>query len=199
LPDPPQRIDVDIPAAGARDLVIYTVRPDSRVLDRGLRRLWHMDDTSVVSVIRDGRVFRPRRNDTLEPGDCVLIVAPPEQAQAIDQLFAGAGEMGRDPGLFGEFSFRGEIEVGRVADFYDLDIAPEERTTPLGAFVRERLGRVPVIGDRLRVGDVELIVESVDGEIVTRVGIELAPEERPRPLPLQRLGTWLRRFTERSA
>ena len=69
------RIDVDLPAS-ERDLLIYSVGPGSRIARRGIRRLLQLENTSLVGVVRDGRLLRPRELDRLDPGDSVLVIAP---------------------------------------------------------------------------------------------------------------------------
>jgi cell volume regulation protein A len=191
-PKPVERIDVDLPASAGRDLMIYTVAPDSPIALRGARRLLQLEGTSLVGVVRDGRLLRPRDLDRLEPGDSVLLIAPPEQAAALDQLFAARPRPVTDLSLFGEFTFDGELPVGGIAEFYDLPVSEAERATPLAEFVQARLGRIPSVGDRLRIADVELIVQGVRKGRITRIGIELEPGGRPRP-SLARLRDRLRR------
>jgi potassium/hydrogen antiporter len=191
-PKPVERIDVDLPASAGRDLMIYTVAPDSPIALRGARRLLQVESTSLVGVVRDGRLLRPRDLDRLEPGDSVLLIAPPEQAAALDQLFAARPRPATDLSLFGEFTFDGELPIGGIAEFYDLPVAEADRAIPLAEFVQARLGRDPSVGDRLRVADVELIVQGVRKGRIARIGIELEPGGRPR-LSMARLRDRLRR------
>jgi len=196
LPRTAERIDVDLPASGGRDLMIYTVGPDSRIALRGVRRLLQLEHTSLVGAVRDGRLLRSRDLDRLEPGDSVLVIAPPKQSAVLDELFAERPRPAGSAATFGEFTFDGDLPVGRIADFYDLAVLPDERAASLADFVQARLGRKPLRGDRIRVGDIELIVQAVRGERITEVGIELEPSGRPRP-SLERLRAWLRRTLSR--
>jgi potassium/hydrogen antiporter len=192
LPRTAERIDVDLPASAGRDLMIYTVGPDSRIARRGVRRLLQLERTSLVGAVRDGRLLRSRDLDRLEPGDSVLVIAPPEQSAALDELFAERPPSAPELNPFGEFTFDGELPVGRIAEFYDLPIAAAERPVPLADFVRGRLGRTPLIGDRIRLGNIDLVVQAVRSERITEVGIELEPESRSRP-SVAKLRAWLRR------
>jgi len=195
-PRMPGRIDVDLPASAGRDLMIYTVGPGSRISLRGVRRLLQLENTSLVGVVRDGRLLRPRDLDRLDPGDSVLVIAPPEQAAALDELFAERPQSAGGADIFGEFTFGGDLPVGKLAEFYDLPVPETERQASLADFLQARLRRKPLVGDRVRVGDIELIVKGVRGERITEVGIELEPGTRPRP-SLGRLPAWLRRFLAR--
>ena len=179
MPRTAPRIDVDLPAS-ERDLLIYSVGPGSRIARRGIRRLLQLENTSLVGVVRDGRLLRPRELDRLDPGDSVLVIAPSGRATALDELFAGqSSEDGAT--TFGEFTFDGDLPLGKLAEFYDLTVAEEERSAPLADIVRAHLGRKPLLGDRIRLGAIELIVRGVRGDRITEVGIEFDPGTSARP------------------
>jgi potassium/hydrogen antiporter len=195
LPRTAERIDIDLPASGERDLLIYTVGPGSRIALRGVRRLLQLENTSLVGVVRDGRLLRPRDLARLDPGDSVLVIAPPAQAATLDELFAERPRPVRDTS-FGEFTFDGDLPLGKLAEFYDLPVPEAERPASLADTVQARLGRKPLIGDRIRLADIELIVQGVRGERITEVAIELEPRSRAR-LSLARLRAWPRRALAR--
>jgi potassium/hydrogen antiporter len=79
---------------------------------------------------------------------------------------------------FGGFTFASDVLLGRVAVFYGLAIPAAENETSLADFLRARLPREPTLGDRIRCDDVELVVRAMNGERITKVGLELAPHER---------------------
>jgi potassium/hydrogen antiporter len=180
LPKTPQRIDVDLPASGDRDLMIYTVGPGSRVSLRGVRRVLQLENTSLLGAVRDGRMVRPRDLDRLEPGDSVMVLAPPAQAAILDELFAERPTSDEGAEL-GAFAFDGSLPTGKLAEFYDLPVPEEQRALPLADFAAARLRRQPQIGDRVRIADIDLVVRAMRDERVTEVGIDLEPRTAPRP------------------
>jgi potassium/hydrogen antiporter len=192
LPGTAERIDIDLPASGERDLLIYQVGPGSRIALRGVRRLLQLENISLVGVVRDGRLLRPRDLDRLDPGDSVLVLAPPAQAAALDQLFAERRQSAGGTVTFGEFTFDGDLPFGKLAEFYDLPAPEEDKAVTLADLVQARLGRKPLIGDRVRLADIELIVQGVRGARITEVAIELEPRSRAR-LSMARLRAWPRR------
>jgi potassium/hydrogen antiporter len=196
LPRTAERIDIDLPASAERDLMIYTVGPGSRISLRGVRRLLQLENTSLVGVVRDGRLLRPRDLDRLDPGDSVLVIAPPAQSAALDELFAERPKAPDDAATFGEFTFDGALPLGKIAEFYDLPVPEDARTTPLADFVQMRLGRKPLIGDRVQVAGIELVVRAMRDERITEVGIELEPRTLARP-SVAGLRSWLRRALAR--
>jgi potassium/hydrogen antiporter len=192
LPRTAARIDIDLPASAERDLMIYTVGPGSRIALRGVRRLLQLENTSLVGVVRDGRLLRPRDLDRLDPGDSVLVIAPPAQAAALDELFGERSRAAGGAATFGEFTFDGDLAVGKIAEFYDLPVPEQDKAAALADFIQARLGRKPLIGDRIRLAEIELVVRAIRAERVIEVGIELEPRMRPRA-SLMRLRAWLRR------
>ncbi|MGH6899372.1 MAG: potassium/proton antiporter [Geminicoccaceae bacterium] len=196
LPRTPERIDVDLPASAERDLLIYTVGPGSRISLRGVRRLLQLENTSLVGVVRDGRLLRPRDLDRLDPGDSVLVIAPPAQSAALDEMFAERPTATDDSGTFGEFTFDGALAVGKIAEFYDLPVPEEEKPAALAEFIQARLRRKALVGDRIRLADIELVVRAVRDERTTEVGIELEPRPLARP-SVAGLRAWLRRALAR--
>jgi potassium/hydrogen antiporter len=196
LPRTAERIDIDLPASAERDLMIYTVGPGSRISLRGVRRLLQLENTSLVGVVRDGRLLRPRDLDRLDPGDSVLVIAPPAQSAALDELFAERPKAPDDAATFGEFTFDGALPLGKIAEFYDLPVPENARTMPLADFVQMRLGRKPLIGDRVQVAGIELVVQAMRDERITEIGIELEPRTLARP-SVAGLRSWLRRALAR--
>ncbi len=181
-PRPAQRFDVDLPAEAERDLSAFVVQETSAAVGwlPGDMRL--EDDVEIVAVIRDGVMRLPSDAPRLAAGDYVVVVAPAERMGALDRLFGSAPRKdpsGRDEAVFGEFTFGGETLTGDLARMYDLPIPPPEQALTLSDFLRRHLrGRIEA-GDRLKLGDVELIVRALDGETILQVGIELEPRRFP--------------------
>jgi hypothetical protein len=61
-----------------------------------------------------------------DPQNALVVIAPPEQAAKLDQLFGPEATPSRDAGIFGEFSFAGEVPFGRVAAFYEIGVPDDE-------------------------------------------------------------------------
>ncbi|REC96194.1 transporter associated domain-containing protein [Kushneria indalinina DSM 14324] len=63
--------------------------------------------------------------------------------------------------------------MGDVADAYGLTLSRWEREETLGAFIARRVGGYPVVGDDIDWHGIHWIVQDVEGNNVTRVGIRL--------------------------
>lgn len=179
LPEAPRRVDIDLPMASGEDIAVYTVQERSPVVERTPAQLRLPAGADIISVMRDGVVHQPAALGELAPGDQVLVMTRPEQLLALDHLFGvRETQRGRRSAL-GQFALEASVPIGAVADFYDLPIDPQERDLPLGEYLRRRLAHAPGAGDRVRLGNVELVVQEHDASTVTRVGIDLAPRARP--------------------
>ncbi|MFE9423322.1 potassium channel family protein [Kitasatospora sp. NPDC006697] len=77
---------------GNANLVELTLAEDAELVGTRVGDVSWPVDTALVTVIREGRVLVPARDDTLEGGDELLFVAAQEREEELEQLLsAGAG------------------------------------------------------------------------------------------------------------
>lgn len=181
-PETPTRAELDLPATFGRNVTGYTVGRNARVEDEELDALKLPGRSELLSAFRNGVRLGAGAGHKLQAGDYVLAVAPPDQSTALDRLFAARPEaQAATEGLLGEFEMDGDASVAAVGALYGLDVAVEERSLGVGELLRRRIGRRPVVGDRVRLGAVELVVGAMDDDgRITKVGVELDPEHLPR-------------------
>jgi potassium/hydrogen antiporter len=121
----------------------------------------------------------------------------------LQRLF-GARETHRKTELvgFGEFVFDADTPARDLALLYGLpidsllkaettDAYPPIWDETLGDLLHQRLGKTLVVGDRLELGDVELVVREVQNGRASSVGLEL--ETRRQRLQASRFVDWLLR------
>ncbi|MDB4975484.1 MAG: Magnesium and cobalt efflux protein CorC [Myxococcaceae bacterium] len=82
----------------------------------------------------------------------------------------------------------GSVVVDGSSPFADLEVEElrdlvQDQDETVGAFVIERLGRLPKPGDRVRIGEYEAVVEVVRRRRVSRVVFRVAEKSSPDPLP----------------
>lgn len=196
-PETVDRLDLDLLPQFERDLVGYRLRPECLAVSRPFRQLPLPPRTRVLSVLRENAVLPPDLVERLQPDDYVLVLCPPEQIIRLDRLFIPKPRSRlRQPEVaLGDFVFAGETKLGRLADEYDLPVTRQERELSIADYLRSQLKDPPSVGDRARIGNVQAIVQQVEGEDIVQVGLRLDPY-KPHVLPfaLQRrlAGTWLR-------
>jgi cell volume regulation protein A len=74
--------------------------------------------------------------------------------------------------LFGDFSLDQSAPIGSICSFYGLPV-PAASDTPVGEWLTIALGRPPVVGDNLRIGNAILSVRTMEGSRITAVGLKL--------------------------
>lgn len=196
---PVERVELEIPGA-RHELVAYRVVADSLVA-RG-QRLPPWAEPSLV--LRNGRTFGGFAINALRPGDTAYLFARPERVPHLDRLFASPAPLAEaDHRFFGDFAIAPATRMKDVAASYDLVLPPEDLGQTAAEWLARRLGYPPGVGDRVPLGEMELIVRALDwDDSISEIGlaIEATAVDRPR-LPLfqspSELKSMLRRLLRR--
>jgi cell volume regulation protein A len=173
-----QRLDLEIAAAGSREVSAYRVPVGAPALDRSFEQLPLPRRTRIIAVLRDGVVMNRAQLDRLQPADVVLALTPPETLEMLDRLFAERSGPLAESAL-GDFVLEANVPMATFVDLYGLPATLDDRAKPVGTFLRQRLGRRPVIGDRVHLGLVDLVVRALDDDRITEIGVVLEPERDP--------------------
>jgi cell volume regulation protein A len=87
-----------------------------------------------------------------------------------------AGRVQPEPGdAFGQFLFSGDVPIGRIANFYSFPVPRKEMAKPLTDFIQDHLAGRPRVGAEVRIKEIELAVQDVEGTRITCVGLEFDP------------------------
>jgi CBS domain containing-hemolysin-like protein len=70
-----------------------------------------------------------------------------------------------------EYVFQGRIDLDDLNDILGSNLPKDEADT-LGGFIFNRVGRVPIGGETIRVGDLTLTVENISGRRIRKVRIQ---------------------------
>ena len=172
------RLDLELAAAGSREISAYRVPQGAPALDRSFEQLPLPRRTRLIAVLRDGVVMNRTQLDRLQPNDVVLALTPPETTEVLNRLFAErTGPLAES--ALGDFVLDPTVPMATFVDLYGLPATLDDRARPVGVFLRQRIGRRPVIGDRVHLGLVDLIVRELDGDRITEIGVVLEPERDP--------------------
>ncbi|WP_207462738.1 potassium/proton antiporter [Azospirillum sp. SYSU D00513] len=193
---PVERVELELPGEVGQELVSYRVHPQSPA-GRG-QRLPRWGRPSLV--IREGQAVPLHKTRSVQPGDLVYLFTPPEQLPLIDRLYSSSRALEQDDREFyGDLELSPDATVGQIAEMYGLPLAMANARLTLRELLRNEFGGNCELGDRIRMGGVELIVRDVqEGEILA-VGLALEPTTVTKPrLPLfgrprrirERLRSW---------
>jgi cell volume regulation protein A len=174
------RIELDLPGQRGYEIVSYRIGEDSRLVGAKPKELPLRDTSRVICIARKGKLIQYREWGGLRPLDDVWLLAAQDELADLDALFRAPAEArnAEQQRFFGEFPIDPTAPLAAVAEAYGGS-APEG-AGPIS--VAEAIGRYlpsPVVGDRMRLGPIELVVRNmVDGRI-TEVGLRLPHDKGP--------------------
>jgi potassium/hydrogen antiporter len=188
----PRRIELDLPGQLAQELVGYPVGENSPYLRRRLIPSW----AKPTLLVRDEKIFTATEADTVQQGDYVYLLAPPEKAEALDRFFVNMPPPAKpDSRLLGDFFVSGEVTLGAIAEIYGLQIAVSDAEMTLAEDFAAHLMRPAKQGDLLPLGSIAVVAHTVVDGRVTNVGLRLADPDDDRPRSLRaRARNWLKQL-----
>lgn len=196
---PVERMELEIPGA-LHELVAYRIVPDSLVAAG--RRLPRWAVPSLV--VRDGRSVLGSAVGALKPGDMVYLFARADRLPHLDRLFASPAPAAEaDRQFFGDFPIDPQARMEDLGVIYGLPVPDEARDVTVGHWVEWQLGTQAGVGDRVSLGEVELIVRALTPEdAIAEIGLAAEPTRIDKArLPLfargERIRAWLRRMMGR--
>lgn len=181
---PTNRMALELPGQAAHELVTYIIRPRSPVACGQRVPRWARPSL----IIREGRVHRYHQLRGLEAGDLVYLFTTPERLPLLDRLYAETREItDEDRAFFGDLALKADVKLGQIAETYGLPLDVKRVEWTLADLFTHEVRR-PEIGDRIRLGAVELVARAVDEtNTLTEVGLVLEPPKvRPAPFLLDR-------------
>ena len=195
---PVERMELEIPGT-VHQLVAYRIVPDSLVSQGHRLPRWAVPSL----VVRDGRSLLGSTVNGFKPGDLVWLFAKHERLTQLDRLFASSAHAAEaDRQFFGDFPIDPRARMADLELMYGLPIPAESRDVTVCHWLEWSLGTRPGIGDRVALGDVELIVRALNAEdAISEIGLAAEPtaidKPKPRLLPSgdeirSRLRRWLR-------
>lgn len=191
------RIEFELPGEGELELLGYRIDADSAVAKGERIPRW----ARPVLIMRGGVMHTIHSAGALQPDDQVYLFAKPRAIDSLDQIYARAPDSD-DPDIYGDFIIRRETKAGELAREYGLVPFTDEPGAEIGAFIEDQFSSPPKRGDRLSIGDIDLIVHALgeDGKIAT-VGVAIDPaanrENRLQAVAASRIRAALRGLTAR--
>ncbi len=112
----------------------------------------------------------------LRAGDVVALFVPASGAEDAAGLFCTQAQSGplAPSEFFGAFVLSGAAQMSELTPLYALPIGDAaDLDLSLEQFVERRLGRRPIVGDRVAVGASELTVRELEQGRITQVGLKI--------------------------
>lgn len=171
------RLDFDLPGTRGYEIVSYKIGEASPLIGRKSKDLPLNDLSRIICVARRGKVISYRDWGTLRSGDYIALLASEDELPKLDSIFQSASppsprrELARTP-YFGEFSIALDASAEALAEVYGLELPSGAQGRTVVEFFMSVIHK-PVIGDRLRLGELELVVKRMEGNRVTELGLRL--------------------------
>ncbi|HLO76959.1 MAG TPA: potassium/proton antiporter [Magnetospirillum sp.] len=179
---PVERMELEIPGA-AHELVSYRIVANSLVAQGHRLPRWAVPSL----VVRDGRSLLGSSVTGLKPGDMVWLFAKPERLPHLDRLFASPAQAAEaDRQFFGDFPIDPRARMDELSIMYGLPVPDEFREITVAQWLEWSLGAKPGVGDRMPLGEVELIVRALSlDDSISEIGLAAEPTTVDKPrLPL---------------
>lgn len=172
-----QRVNLDVPGRYEQEFIGYRVTPDAAAAGEAPKRLHLPEGARVLTVVRGNENLSPEKVKRLEPGDYVYLLAPDAAAESLDKLFAAGVQPDylEEHRFFGDFVLNGEARLGEVSAMYGFPVDEKIASLTLADYLSGFFKARPVVGDRCRLGSIELVVREMRGKTITKVGLCLAP------------------------
>lgn len=183
-PEAPARQEIELPTSVDRDAAGWRVAPASPALLQPYAKLHLPPRTRILAVIRDGALLDRTTLARLHVDDYVIALVPPEQMIALDALFSTPPRRRHRisaPEL-GEFVLDAAVRLGEVCSLYGVPFEPVYYDRTLADFMTLRLGPDVVVGDRVKIADIELVVRELRKDKIAKVGLEIEPEAERLPI-----------------
>ncbi|MCL6706624.1 potassium/proton antiporter [Pseudomonas sp. R2.Fl] len=167
-----EKFELDLPGAANHELLAYRVGAGSPIVSGERIPRWAMPSL----VIRDGKSMRYQYAGRLRENDQVYLFIAPGYSNLLDRLFAEKARLDEnDTEFFGTFA----ISPSRSMEELDLAYGPGligglDKTKTVAELIEARVGSRPEYGDRVRIGNVILIVRDTDENgRISSVGVSM--------------------------
>ncbi|MFN4185169.1 MAG: potassium/proton antiporter [Hyphomonas sp.] len=167
------RVELELRGATEMELVGYKIHPDSAIAKGERVPRW----ARPVMVIRDGLSYSVHTIGPLQANDQVYLFASSRRVRLLDQIYASPwDEMTTDSDI--QFRVKGATKMSDLVRQYGLEDLDVSDGMTAGQFLDRSFDGNPVLGDRVTIGDVDIVVCALDdaGGVGT-VGIVIGEED----------------------
>ncbi|MDT3736582.1 MAG: potassium/proton antiporter [Denitratisoma sp.] len=170
-----QRVALDIGGGKGFELIGYVVPPASPAEGLAPDVLPLQADERVVAAFRANVLQDPAAPLRIAAGDVVYLLVHNDSVDRISGLFAARPLPAplAQRRFFGDFTLDPAAPLAEVCAIYGVTPPAELAGLSLTEVFARRIKGVPVVGDRVALGDIELVVKETEGKAISKVGLVL--------------------------
>lgn len=178
------RVDIDLPGARDHEIVSYRLPKHSAIAGATIREIELPETVRIVAITRGNSLLPYRNWGRLREGDSVALLCDRSQLEILDKIFEASAKplKKEEQRYFGEFGILPGASIGAVAAVYGIELPPHAEKLTVAEFLQSSLPK-PVMGDRLRLGEMELVIRELRDGTVGAVGLRLPRSRTPAPRP----------------
>lgn len=178
------RVDIDLPGTRDHEIVSYRLPKHSALAGQTIRDIELPDTIRIVAITRGNKLLASRNWGRLREADNVALLCDRSELEALDKIFEASAKplKKEEQRFFGEFGLQPDAPMDQLAMIYGWTVSPHAAKLTVAEFLHSSLPN-PVIGDRLRLGDMELVIRELKDDTIGAVGLRLPKTRPPSPRP----------------
>lgn len=154
------------------EMLVYRV--DNTALEGvALRMLRFPSGAKVGALFRNKVLIHPKGSTCLHQQDVLCVVGRSCDVPSLNRMFNGESLQHEQRAFFGTFTLEGDANMQDIADVYGLTLSQGEQHLTIAEFITRRVGGVPVVGDDVDWHGIHWVVNEVEGNRITKVGLRL--------------------------
>ncbi len=160
-----QRVELDIPGQPDYELVGYKIDSDSPVRNKAPKDLSLPEGVKPALLVRENQILSVYESGHINQGDTIYMVCPQSNLALLDRVFVSVKLPGRlrEHKFFGEFVINGNTALEALSAMYGFPLPDDGKGHTLHSYLNLKFDR-PVVGDRVRLGSIELVVREMRGD-----------------------------------
>lgn len=175
-----QRVELSTPGRLGYELVAFRVGAESPLAGQPWLSLPYPEGARLCGILRGEEMIDPDPKLQVRNDDLAYLLAPAGAYEPLARLFAGPPE---EPVLserrfYGVFSVSGEARLAELASIYGVSVPEDALELSAAEYLVKVYGRSPGVGDRIRLGPIELVVKRVDDGRVAELGLVIRAADR---------------------
>jgi potassium/hydrogen antiporter len=167
---------LDVPGYAGVRLLAYRVNEASPAVGRIVGQLPLPAGVRIAAAFRAGKPMEDVGHVEIAGGDLLYVILREDDIPILEQLLIPEDETEEteQTRYFGSFILNGDSRLGDVGEVYGIEVPGDAQDLTLAEFLGKSFRNRVVVGDRVKLGAMDLVVrEQVEGR-VTKVGVRIA-------------------------